>query len=202
MALYFFRKKMYWPIHNLWIFWYFGEKKIWFSARERYFSLLPYVQTGSGSHLTSCSMGNQGFLTWGVKQQVHQVDYSPTSRAAVKNDRNCTSTPPLWLHGITGIPSSLLSTKTVMEPRWNYFFFILAEFGFLGETGTASRSASSGLGKNNVTVSMAGNPAGENLPPFILFKDRNWWGDWNGWLQGTTIQETLQETLALKGKQC
>jgi hypothetical protein len=44
-----------------------------------------------------------------------------------------------------------------------------------GETGTASLSASSGLGKNNVTVSVAGKAVGENLPPLILFKGRNWW---------------------------
>jgi hypothetical protein len=77
-------------------------------------------------------VGNQGFLTWGIKQQVHQVDHSPTSRAGVENDWNRTSTLPACLHGITGIPSLLPSTKTVTEPRWNYLFIIQEEFGFLG----------------------------------------------------------------------
>jgi hypothetical protein len=52
------QKRVYWPIHMIFL------KNFWFSARERYFSLLTYVQTGSGSHL-AFSEGNQGFLTWG-----------------------------------------------------------------------------------------------------------------------------------------
>jgi len=41
------------------------------------------------------------------------------------------------------------------------------------ETTTTSNLASSGLGKNSMTVSMAENAAVENLPPLILFKGRN-----------------------------
>jgi len=54
------------------------------------------------------------------------------------------------------------------------FYYSSRIWGF-GETSTASHLASSGLGKNSMTDSMAGNAAGENLPPLILFKGRNWW---------------------------
>lgn len=97
-------------------------------------------------------------------------------------------------------------------------FYYSSRIWVFGETGTASCLASSGLGKNSLTVSLAGNAAGENLPPLILCKGRNWWDSRmvptgeeypgitytvteSGWLQATTIQETLQETLALRGKQ-
>jgi len=55
------------------------------------------------------------------------------------------------------------------------FFLYPNRIWVFGKTGTASCLASSGLGKKSMTVSMAGNAFGENLPPLILFKGRNWW---------------------------
>jgi hypothetical protein len=88
-------------------------------------------------------------------------------------------------------------------------FYYSRRIWVFGDTGAASCLASSGLGKNSMTISMAGNAAGENLPPLFLFNSRNWWDSWmvptgeeypgiiytvteNGWLQTTTIQETAR----------
>jgi hypothetical protein len=52
-------------------------------------------------------------------------------------------------------------------------FYYASRIWLFGETGTSSCLASSGLGKNSMTLSMAGNATGENLPPLILLKGRN-----------------------------
>jgi len=52
-------------------------------------------------------------------------------------------------------------------------FYYSRRIWVFGDTGAASCLASSGLGKNSMTISMAGNAAGENLPPLFLFNSRN-----------------------------
>jgi hypothetical protein len=60
-----------------------------------YLLLLPYlvVQTGSGVHPTSYTMGTGSSFT-GVKQPGREADHSPPTSAEVKKMWIYTSTPP------------------------------------------------------------------------------------------------------------
>jgi hypothetical protein len=75
----------------------------------------------------------------------------------------------------------------------------------LGETGTAYDQATSGLGKENITVLMVANAAGEKLPSLIVFKGKNVLDSWmappgkeylqiiyavtkNGWMETETFR--------------
>jgi hypothetical protein len=53
----------------------------------------PIVQTGSGVHPTSCTMGNGGSFP-GVKRPGLEADHSPPASAEVKKMWIYTSTPP------------------------------------------------------------------------------------------------------------
>jgi hypothetical protein len=96
-------------------------------------------------------------------------------------------------------------------------FYYSRRIWVFGDTGTASCLASGGLGKNSMTISLAGNAAGENLLPLILFNSRNWWDSWmvptgeeylgitctvieNGWLQATTIQQNFARNIGPEGQ--
>lgn len=48
----------------------------------------------------------------------------------------------------------------------------------VGEIGTAAHRATSGPGKENISVLLGGNAAGEKLPPMIVFKGKNVWDSW------------------------
>ena len=61
-----------------------GQSEVGISAEARYFYFLQIVQTGSGAHPHSCSMGT-GVLSRGVKRPVCDVDHSPPTNADVKN---------------------------------------------------------------------------------------------------------------------
>jgi hypothetical protein len=68
-------------------------------SRSWYFSLCHGVQTGSGAHPASCSIGTCGSFP-GVKWQGRETDHSLPSSAEVKNAWSYTSTPPICLHGV------------------------------------------------------------------------------------------------------
>jgi hypothetical protein len=59
-----------------------------------------HVQTGSGAHQPSCTIGTGSFL--GVKQPGRGANHPPTPSAEVENELSYTSTPPLgpWWPGI------------------------------------------------------------------------------------------------------
>ncbi|XP_055638751.1 uncharacterized protein LOC129776875 [Toxorhynchites rutilus septentrionalis] len=48
----------------------------------------------------------------------------------------------------------------------------------VGETGRAAHRVTGGSGKENFTVLMGGNAAGDKLPPLIIFKGSNVWNSW------------------------
>jgi hypothetical protein len=56
------------------------------------FSSNPCVQTGSGAHPASCTMGTGGSLSGGKARPGRDADHSPTSSAKVKS-RSYTSSP-------------------------------------------------------------------------------------------------------------
>jgi hypothetical protein len=72
------------------------------------FSFHHRVQTGSGAHPASCSMG-----TWdsfpGVKQVRCEADHSPPPSAEVKNAWNYKSNSPISLHGVVLYHSAILA---------------------------------------------------------------------------------------------
>jgi hypothetical protein len=61
------------------------------------------IQTGSGTHPASCTMGTGSFP--GVKTAGRDADHTPASSAEVKKELSCTSTHPLGPPGpVTGFP--------------------------------------------------------------------------------------------------
>jgi hypothetical protein len=50
------------------------------------FSSSLCIQTGSGAHLASCTMGTKGHFPGGKVQPRHDADHSPPSSAEVKNE--------------------------------------------------------------------------------------------------------------------
>jgi hypothetical protein len=63
------------------------------------FSLHQHIQTGSGVHPASYSMGTEGSFP-GVKRVVCEADHSSPSSAEIKDTQSHTSTPPLRPHGV------------------------------------------------------------------------------------------------------
>jgi hypothetical protein len=62
----------------------------------RDFALLQKVQTDSGAHLASYTMGT-GVLSRGVKRPDHDVYHSPPSSDEIRNEWRYTSTPLAYL---------------------------------------------------------------------------------------------------------
>jgi hypothetical protein len=61
----------------------------------RWFSSSLCVQTGSGAHPASCTMG-----TGGKARPGRDADHSSPSSAEIENERSYTSSPPRRLHGV------------------------------------------------------------------------------------------------------
>lgn len=72
----------------------------------------------------------------------------------------------------------------------------------VGEKGKAAHRTTSGPGRENITVLLGGNAAGEKLPPLVVFKGKNIWDTWiskeeypgmtysatsNGWMETETF---------------
>jgi hypothetical protein len=77
------------------------EKKIPVGAR-----FIAHVQTGSGAHPASCTMGTGSFR--GVKRPGRGSDHSPPPSAEVENEWSYTSTSPLGPSGpVIGWPLPL-----------------------------------------------------------------------------------------------
>jgi hypothetical protein len=66
------------------------------SRKGQEFPLLHVVQTGSGAHPASYTMGN-GALCPGLKRPGREADHSPSTSAEVKKMWIYTSTPPYFL---------------------------------------------------------------------------------------------------------
>lgn len=75
------------------------KKKISYPGRDKRGFLLQTVQTVSGAHPTSYSVGTEGSFP-GVIQLGRDADQSLLRRAEVKNQWNYTFTPPVWLYGM------------------------------------------------------------------------------------------------------
>lgn len=75
----------------------------------------------------------------------------------------------------------------------------------VGEKGTAAHRVTAGPGRENFSVLLGGNAAGDKLPPLIIFKGKNVWDSWtakssdefpgmsyaatqNGWMETTTFE--------------
>jgi hypothetical protein len=63
------------------------------------YSLLHHVQTGSGAHPASYSVGTGGSFL-GINRPGREADHSSPPSAEVKNSWCYTSTPPIRLHGV------------------------------------------------------------------------------------------------------
>ena len=74
--------------------------KVWGSnsGRRKSFLYLKNVQTSSGTHPASYSVGTRVFP--GVKQAGHEVNDLPPSSSKIENEWSYTSTPPIYLHGV------------------------------------------------------------------------------------------------------
>jgi hypothetical protein len=55
-------------------------------ARAKDFSSSLYVQTGSGAHPASCTMGTRVPFPWGKARPGRDADHSPPSSAEVVNE--------------------------------------------------------------------------------------------------------------------
>jgi hypothetical protein len=70
-----------------------------FPAGVGNFSLHHRVQTGSGAHPATYSLGTRD-SSLGIKLPGRETDHSSPSSAKVKNAWSYTSTPPVRLHGV------------------------------------------------------------------------------------------------------
>jgi hypothetical protein len=73
---------------------------VWFLARARNFSFHQNAHTDSGATQPPIQWVMK-VLSLGVKWLVHGADHSPRTTAEVRNVGSYTSTPTVWLHGIT-----------------------------------------------------------------------------------------------------
>lgn len=80
---------------GLWV----GKYGVQFLGGSKICSLLQNVQTCSGAHLDSRSLGT-GVLFIEISQPWHEANHSPPSSSEVKNEWSNTSTSPVWLCGL------------------------------------------------------------------------------------------------------
>jgi hypothetical protein len=81
-----------------------GRTEVRIPTPVRNFSLLLNVQTDSGAHPASYSMGT-GDLYSEVKRSGHEVDKLPPTNAEVKNAWSYTSTSGICLYGVHRVNS-------------------------------------------------------------------------------------------------
>ncbi|CAH2011313.1 unnamed protein product [Acanthoscelides obtectus] len=77
----------------------------------------------------------------------------------------------------------------------------------VGEKGRAAHRTTSGPARENITVLLGGNAAGEKLPPLVVFKGKHIWNSWipteeypgmtysatkNGWMKTETFQKYFE----------
>lgn len=84
-------------VTGLWV----GKSGVQFLGGSNNCSLLKNVQTCSGAHPASRSLG-AGVLFIEVNQPWHEANHSPPSSSEVKNERSNTGTSPVWLYGLHG----------------------------------------------------------------------------------------------------
>jgi hypothetical protein len=77
------------------------------------FPLLTIIQTGSGEHPASYLL-IPGTLSPEIKRTEREADHSPPASAKVKKMWMCTSTPPIYLHGI--VLRQLNTGRTLLSP--------------------------------------------------------------------------------------
>jgi hypothetical protein len=65
---------------------------VWIPVEANDLSVLPTVQTDSGAHQASYSIGT-GVLSPGIGRPARETDHSPPYNAGIKNDWKYTSTP-------------------------------------------------------------------------------------------------------------
>lgn len=58
------------------------------------------------------------------------------------------------------------------------FCLDLSRIKVVGKRGKATHKATSGSGRENITVVLSGNAVGEKLPPLIFYKGKNVWDSW------------------------
>lgn len=71
------------------------------SAGERGFSAVQSVQIDSGVHPASYALGIVGSLP-SLKWQEHEADHTLCCSADIISEWSCTSSPPIYLHGMYG----------------------------------------------------------------------------------------------------
>jgi hypothetical protein len=74
---------------------------IWSPTGAEDFSSSPCVQTGSGAHPASCTMGTGGPFPGGKARPGHDADHSPPHLVPrLRMSRSYTSCHPMRLHGV------------------------------------------------------------------------------------------------------
>jgi hypothetical protein len=71
----------------------------WCRAQLKHRDDFYSIQTGSGDHPASYTMGTEGSYLRS-EWLGHEADHSPPSTAKVKNEWSCTSNPQLHFHGV------------------------------------------------------------------------------------------------------
>ena len=98
---------------------------------------LQNVQTKSGAHSASYSVGTRGSFSW-VKQPRHEVNHSPPSSSRVRNEWSCTTTSHICPSSIDRDNFTYLPTYSVNKlpdadwngmaevwVQWHMFMFML-----------------------------------------------------------------------------
>jgi hypothetical protein len=97
----------------------------------------PYnVQTGSGAHPASCSMGNGGSSSR-TKRPGRESEHSPTFKAEINNEWSHTSTPPIRPHSehrykftFLGLLRFLSTNSNITKRRSRKIFVKLRKNGY------------------------------------------------------------------------
>lgn len=77
--------------------------------QEKGFSAVQTVHIDSGAHPVSYALGTEGSLP-SVKWQGHEADHTLSCSADKVNEWSCTSSPPIYLHGMYGEADPFLIT--------------------------------------------------------------------------------------------
>jgi hypothetical protein len=84
-------------------------------AGAKDFSSNLCVQTGSGAHPASCTMGTGGPFPGGKARPGRDADHSPPSSAEVENDRSYTSSPPSAFTASSGTALALHKSVVIVN---------------------------------------------------------------------------------------
>jgi hypothetical protein len=95
--------------------------KIWVLVFMQDFSSSLCVQTGSGAHPASCTVGTEGHFPGAKARPRRDADHSLPSIAEVEMSRSYTSSPPKRLRACSGTALALLLTEPAVRNERHLF---------------------------------------------------------------------------------